>query len=355
MPETCTVAAPASRARASICIEYPVPPVWLSTITPSPASSGRSYGATSAECTASASTPASRSSHAPWWAACQLVPTPISSSRRPANRAAAASAGPPSASSRASSSGCDHSAVRIFGTLGTVDGRGVHRQRAGGLCHHRTVRRPATAVALLALTLAACGGGHASQGASATPTSGAPTTTDGEATAATGRAGWTTYGASPSRAGVAPGTPSAPKLRRRFARAVDGQVYAQPLIARGRIYVATENNSVYAFTTSGRLVWHRHLGAPVRGGDLPCGNIDPSGITSTPVIAGGRLFAVAFLRAGHRHVLFGLRLRDGGVAVQAGFDPPNPLVGQQRGALLAAPGRIYVPYGGLFGRCRPFR
>ena len=47
--------------------------------------------------------------------------------------------------------------------------------------------------------------------------------------------------------------------------------------------------------------------------------------------------------------------RDGGVAVQAGVDPPNPLVEQQRGALLAARGRIYVPYGGLFGDCGPFR
>jgi hypothetical protein len=166
---------------------------------------------------------------------------------------------------------------------------------------------------------------------------------------------WRTYGGSASRAGVAPGAPGSPTLRRRFSLAVDGQVYAQPLIAGGRIYVATENNSVYAFTSGGKLVWKRHLGAPVPGGELPCGNIDPSGITGTPVIAGGRLFAVAFLRSGHRHVLFGLRLGSGRVAVRANVDPPNRSVHQQRGALLAAHGRVYVPYGGLFGDCGPYR
>jgi outer membrane protein assembly factor BamB len=168
-------------------------------------------------------------------------------------------------------------------------------------------------------------------------------------------AAWRTYGGSASRAGVAPGAAASPRLRRRFSRAVDGQVYAQPLIAGGRIYVATENNSVYAFTTRGKLVWKRHLGAPVPGGGLPCGNIDPSGITGTPVIARGRLFAVAFLRSGHRHVMFGLRLRSGRIAVRANVDPPNRSVHQQRGALLAGHGRVYVPYGGLFGDCGPYR
>jgi hypothetical protein len=166
---------------------------------------------------------------------------------------------------------------------------------------------------------------------------------------------WTTYGGSASRASVAPGARTSPGLQRRFSRSVDGEVYAQPLISGGRIYVATENNSVYAFTTGGTLVWRRNLGAPVPGGDLPCGNISPSGITGTPVIAGGRIFAVAFLGSSHTHVLFGLDVASGRVAVQANVDPPNPTVQQQRGALLAMNGRVYVPYGGLFGDCGPYR
>src|SRR3954452_471590 len=165
---------------------------------------------------------------------------------------------------------------------------------------------------------------------------------------------WTTFAGSNSRAAVAPGAPAHPSLKRRFAKTLDGQVYAQPLIANGRIYVATENNTVYAFTTGGRKVWQRHLGRPVDGGELPCGNINPSGITGTPVITGGRLYAVAFLHSGLRHTLFGLRLSNGHVAVRANVDPPNRNVEQERGALLAAKGRIYVPYGGLFGDCGPY-
>jgi outer membrane protein assembly factor BamB len=204
----------------------------------------------------------------------------------------------------------------------------------------------AAILAMAAVAVAGCG----CAGEERTPGSAPRGTGAGASTGA-----WTTYGGSTTRAGVAPGAPDAPALRRRFSRAVDGEVYAQPLIAGGRIYVATENNSVYAFTTRGKLVWKRHLGAPVPGDDLPCGNIDPSGITGTPVIAGRRLFTVAFLRSGHRHVLFGLRLGSGRVAVRANVDPPDPMVQQQRGGLLAVRGRVYVPYGGLFGDCGAYR
>ena len=204
-------------------------------------------------------------------------------------------------------------------------------------------------LALAVAALGACDDGSADTATDRTAT---PATVD--TPPATG-ASWSTYGGSPSRAGVAHGAPAAPKLAKRFTRSVDGEVYAQPLIAGGRIYVATENNTVYAFSTGGKLIWKRHLGTPVPGGDLPCGNIDPSGITGTPVIAHGRLYAVAFLRSGHNHVLFGLRLSNGRVAVRANVDPANRTVEQQRGALLATHGRIYVPYGGLFGDCGPFR
>jgi outer membrane protein assembly factor BamB len=216
------------------------------------------------------------------------------------------------------------------------------------------MRQPIYPVLLALVAVALVGCDSTSDQGSANRDTRAPTPTTA-APRAPATPAWSTYGGSASRAGVAPGAPASPALRRRFSRAVDGQVYAQPLIAGGRIYVATENNSVYAFTTRGKLVWKRHLGAPVPGGDLPCGNIDPSGITGTPVIAGGRLFAVAFLRPGHRHVLFGLRLGSGRVAVRANVDPPNRSVHQQRGALLAAHGRVYVPYGGLFGDCGSYR
>jgi len=174
-------------------------------------------------------------------------------------------------------------------------------------------------------------------------------------TPAAAQADWPTYQGANNRAGVASGAPAFTGLQPRFARRVDGQVYAQPLISGGRIYVATENNTIYAYTTDGRLVFRRHFGAPVPGSDLPCGNIDPSGITATPVIAAGRVFVVAFLKRGHRHVLYGVDPASGRVVLRRVVDPANRIVQQQRGALLADHGRIYVPYGGLYGDCGPYR
>jgi hypothetical protein len=126
------------------------------------------------------------------------------------------------------------------------------------------------------------------------------------------------------------------------------------LIARGVIYVATENNSLYAFRTNGQPLFHRHFGQPVPGGDLPCGNIDPSGITGTPAISGNRIYLVAFLASGHQHVLYALDRGTGRVLMHRRVDAPDPIVEQERGALLVDHGRVYVPYGGLYGDCGPY-
>src|SRR5215813_11889761 len=70
-----------------------------------------------------------------------------------------------------------------------------------------------------------------------------------------------------------------------FHAAFSGHVYAQPLYWRGTLIIATENNTVEALDAkTGRNVWHRALGASVSRGALPCGNIDPLGITGTPAI-----------------------------------------------------------------------
>jgi hypothetical protein len=167
-------------------------------------------------------------------------------------------------------------------------------------------------------------------------------------------ADWPTYQGSNSRSGVVAGAPAFSGFRQRFSRNVDGQVYAQPLIVRGVVYVATENNSVYAFRTNGKPLFQRHFGQPVPGGDLPCGNIDPSGITGTPAISGNRLYVVAYLAGGHQHVLYALDTRTGRVLMHQRVDAPNPLVQQERGALLVDHGRVYVPYGGLDGDCGPY-
>jgi outer membrane protein assembly factor BamB len=82
-------------------------------------------------------------------------------------------------------------------------------------------------------------------------------------------------------------------------------VYAQPLVVGDRVIIATENDTVYALNAAdGTTVWKQHLGEPVSGSSLPCGNVDPVGITSTPAVDvdGGRIYAVGMVQPSH-HVL----------------------------------------------------
>ena len=137
--------------------------------------------------------------------------------------------------------------------------------------------------------------------------------------------------------------------------ALDGAVYGQPLVVGGRIFAATENDTIYALNrATGAVLWSTHLGSPEPLADLPCGDIDPLGITSTMVYDPdtNRLFALAELLGG-THELVGVNLDSGAVQVQVPLDPPlgDPIATQQRGALTLLNGRIYIPYGGLFGDC----
>jgi outer membrane protein assembly factor BamB len=133
-------------------------------------------------------------------------------------------------------------------------------------------------------------------------------------------------------------------------------VYAEPLVYGGKLFVETENNSVFALNDqNGGIVWMKHFGLPVPRSELPCGDIDPTGITGTPVIDPrlNSIYVVAFLRADHQHWLFALDLSTGDVRFSRPIDPPgaNPLTEQQRAALSLSGDIVYVPFGGLFGDC----
>src|SRR5256886_5285557 len=75
-----------------------------------------------------------------------------------------------------------------------------------------------------------------------------------------------------------------------FDGTIVGNVYAQPLYIEGgpngaMIIAVTESNNVYALNaTTGTVIWQRNLGTPVPLSELFCGNIDPVGITGTPVV-----------------------------------------------------------------------
>jgi outer membrane protein assembly factor BamB len=167
---------------------------------------------------------------------------------------------------------------------------------------------------------------------------------------------WAQYHQNAARTGVGPGTPALGNPREAWRAAVDGDVYASPLIVSGHVLIATENNTVYSLDLfTGAVVWKQHLGDPVDAASLPCGDIGPvSGITGTPAAdpAGGKMYVVAFLR-GYHHTLFTLSLTDGAVVGQQIVDPAGsvPSVQQERGALAVASGRVYIPFGGLYGDC----
>lgn len=167
---------------------------------------------------------------------------------------------------------------------------------------------------------------------------------------------WTTYMGDPARSGVGPSTPVAASPHRTWTAPVDGDVYAEPLVTGGSVIVATEQDSVYSLdAATGAIRWRAHLGDPVALAQLVCGNIDPNGITSTPVVdsAAGVVYAVAMLGGPLRHELFAVRLSDGGVLWHRTVDPPgtSPRVHQQRGSLNLAHGRVYFSYGGFAGDC----
>jgi len=170
-------------------------------------------------------------------------------------------------------------------------------------------------------------------------------------------ANWPTYHGNPSRSGFEPSIVSFNLVHLNWKSiTLDGSVYAEPLIVGKDVIIATENDSLYDLTANtGQVMWRNHLGTPVNGGELPCGNIDPSGITGTPVVDASRriIYVVAFMKSPARHELFAIDLDTGQVKFHSPVDPPgaDPTVQQQRAALALSGGYVYVAYGGLAGDC----
>jgi outer membrane protein assembly factor BamB len=169
---------------------------------------------------------------------------------------------------------------------------------------------------------------------------------------------WSTYHRDNARTGYVPGLPDPQHLDRAWSTELDGAVYAEPLVVGDRVLVATEGDTLYSLdAATGQVQWHTNVGSPVPSSELPCGNIDPLGITGTPVYdpATGLVFAVAEVQgdAGPSHLLVGLDAATGEVRVRRSADPPGfaPLAHQQRAALALSRGMVYVAYGGLFGDC----
>jgi PQQ-like domain len=174
------------------------------------------------------------------------------------------------------------------------------------------------------------------------------------------RVDWPTYHGDAARSGYAPSMPAVsgqPRVVHQFA--LDGAVYASPIVVGGVTIVATENNSVYAFDAGFHRLWRRHLGAPSPAGERPCGNIDPLGITGTPVYdaAHNAIDVAAELGGPPRHALYSLSITTGVLNWVRNLDLPGveTVAMQERGALAVTGGRVWVPFGGLSGDCGGYK
>src|SRR5213593_3685641 len=183
----------------------------------------------------------------------------------------------------------------------------------------------------------------------------------------------------PSRDGVyidAAFTPSAAANLTRdlgFDGTIVGNVYAQPLYIEGgpngaMVIAVTESNNVYALNaTTGMVIWQRNLGPPVPLSELFCGNINPVGITGTPVVdlASRSLFLDALIEGTtKKHFIYSLNVDTG--ATNAGWPVDvnatatyngmtfTSLIQEERGALALVNGIVYVSYSGYVGDCQNY-
>ncbi|HUI47433.1 MAG TPA: PQQ-binding-like beta-propeller repeat protein [Acidimicrobiia bacterium] len=184
-------------------------------------------------------------------------------------------------------------------------------------------------------------------------------------TAAFGAPSWPVYNGNAQRTGNDTSEPVLLPIHGAWSHTLDGAVYAQPLAFDGRVFTATENDTVYALDAhDGAILWSRHLGTPMTNvsAQSGCGNVDPLGILSTPVIDTARhtIFVVATIEDSFAHIhhqLVGLDTLTGALNVSTDADPggvQNNLNIQQRAGLALGNGRVYIGYGGYAGDCGPY-
>ena len=176
-------------------------------------------------------------------------------------------------------------------------------------------------------------------------------------------ADWPTDHGDNLRTGFLPSQDRYLSLTAAFTRPLDGAVYGSPILVGANLVVATENNTVYALDpTTGATRWSRHLHTPISRSQLPCGNIDPLGITGTPAYdaATGRIFVVtesADPTTVARHEIFALDAGTGATEWTRRVEVPgtDPKTQQQRAALAVRGGNVYIAFGGLAGDCGNYK
>lgn len=215
------------------------------------------------------------------------------------------------------------------------------------------------------VAFAGCSSGSNSSNPGTTAQS-APTAgvTPGLTSVATGAASskwddWFMYHHDAAHTGYLANMPDPQKMSLAWNANLDGAVYGQPLMVNGHLIVGTEGDTLYSLDPqTGKTEWNTNVGTPVKQSTLPCGDIDPLGITGTPVYdpATNQIFAVAEI-TGPQHILVGLDATTGHVNFRRDIDLPSmdraPY--QERAALIVHGDMVYVTYGGLAGDCGNYR
>jgi outer membrane protein assembly factor BamB len=209
------------------------------------------------------------------------------------------------------------------------------------------MRRLAAALLPLALVgVAACS-------SAAEPRETVPAT--GSDKPATSFADWPVWHGSAGHAGRV-AHPAGSPLHPSWTQDLGAAVYGEPLVVGSTLVVATEGNRVFGLNArTGHRRWSVGLGTPQPQSGLPCGDIDPLGITGTPAYDArtGSVFVVAETVGGH-HRLWALNVGDGHRRWHRNLDvlpDRNRKAEQERSALLVEHGRVVVTFGGLAGDC----
>ena len=158
-----------------------------------------------------------------------------------------------------------------------------------------------------------------------------------------------------------------------FKATFQGNMWASPLYiengpnGQGAFIAATTNNNVYALDeATGATLWMQNIGTAPGTTGVPCGNINPIGVISTPVIDGTSRTIYVAGGVGNasgiqRHEVHALNVDNG--QERAGWPVnvstltgPGGLVfktpaANQRSALSLVNGVLYVAYGGHIGDC----
>jgi len=216
--------------------------------------------------------------------------------------------------------------------------------------------------------------------ATARPLGGTLEAEAGHAGASTALGSLLTYDYANDRDGVDTADPSFAKLVHAWSAPTVGGIYGQPLVDGSLVIVATESDEVYALDASnGRVAWKFSIGTPVQlsvveqaPGLAGCGDINPLGITSTPVIDAARseIFVAGEVQAPHTTTWEGIEHRMIGATFSTTsatirwnhrIDPPGnggayiAAALQQRSGLTLSDGRVYAEYGGLTGDCGAYQ